>query len=100
MDGKEIISNSILKEVHHSLRKKPTDHPLHFLEVLKWIKYNKELVSVYRKQERQKIKGSLAKRISCEGYIKHMRHYLRHGDWIDNFYGADQEFQTRWVEIS
>ena len=102
MDGNKIepVSKSFLKTVHSHVRNLPTDHPIHYLKVVQWISYNKDLISAYRKQERDKVKGALAKRISCEGYIRHMRHYLKHGDWIDLFYGADQEFKVRGVERS
>ena len=73
------------------------DHPIHYLKVLEWIAYNQLLITEYRKQEKQNIKGAIAKRASCEGYIRHMRHYLKHGDWIDNFYGQDQEGKVIWI---
>jgi len=65
--------------------------------VIEWIAHNQLLANEYRKQERQNIKNSIANRASCEGYIKHMRHYLKHGDWIDNFYGKDQEGKVVWL---
>ena len=74
----------------------PKKHPLHYLNVWSWIQHNQDLITACRKQERLKVKGALARRLSCEGYLRHMRHYLRHGDWIDNFYGADQEIQMVW----
>jgi hypothetical protein len=64
--------------------------------VLKWIKHNQELISIYRKQERTQVKGAISKRANCERYISNMRHYLKHGDWADNFYGEDQQHKIYW----
>jgi hypothetical protein len=64
---------------------------------MEWIAHNQLLANEYRKQERQNVKSSTANRVLCEGYIKHMRHYLKHGDWIDNFYGKDQEGKVVWI---
>ena len=97
MAGKKTDKNVSLKGIHLSLRKMSKEHPIHYLKVMNWITYNQSLVSEYRKQERQNIKGAIANRASCEGYIKHMRHYLKHGDWIDNFYGQDQEGRVIWI---
>ena len=97
MRGKKTGQSVSLKGIHPSIRKMSKDHPIHYLKVMDWITHNQSLVSEYRKQERQNIKGAIANRASCEGYIKHMRHYLKHGDWIDNFYGRDQEGKVIWI---
>ena len=97
MAGKRKGKNVSLKGIHPSLRKIPKDHPIHYLKVIEWIAHNQLLANEYRKQERQNIKGAIANRASCEGYIKHMRHYLKHGDWVDNFYGQDQEGKVVWL---
>ncbi len=97
MRGKKKDKSVLLKGIHPSLRKMSKDHPIHYLKVMDWIAHNQFLVSEYRKQERQKVTSSIANRASCEGYIKHMRHYLKHGDWIDSFYGKDQEGKVIWI---
>ena len=74
----------------------PSDHPIYYTKVLEWIDHNKLLISEYRKQERNNIKGAIARRVSCEGYIRFMRHYLKHGDWISDFYGQEEEGRTYW----
>ena len=76
------------------------DHPLYYVKVLKWIDHNKLLVSEYRKQEKNNMKGAISRRASCEGYIRFMRHYLRHGDWISDFYGAEEEGRVYWRRIA
>ena len=74
----------------------PKDHPIYYVKILEWIDHNKLLVSEYRKQEKNNTKGAIAKRTSCEGYIRFMRHYLKHGDWISNFYGQEEEGRIYW----
>ena len=89
-----------VKGLHPTLLKMSDDHPIHYLKVMKWIQHNKLLIGEYRKQERNNIKGAIAKRASCEGYIRFMRHYLRHGDWISDFYGAEEEGRVYWRRIA
>ena len=36
---------------------------------------------------------------SKEGYGRNMQHYLKHGDWIDNFYGEYEEKKVQWRTI-
>ena len=31
-----------------------------------------------------------------EGYIRFMNHYLKHGDWISDVYGENQEKRIKW----
>ena len=31
---------------------------------------------------------------SHQGYIRHCEYYLKHGDWIDDFYGEYQEKES------
>ena len=76
---------------HPSLRNLSEDHPAHPNKVKKWIKTQKELASTERAAVRQKVKGSIAKLASHDGYIRAMNRYLRDGDWTDMFYGEYQE---------
>ena len=66
------------------------------LDHKKRIKTNKDLLSGLRAEVRQKAKGAEARLNSISGYIRNMEKYLRDGDWVDNFYGADQEKKIRW----
>ena len=100
MAGKKPRKKLSTKGIHPALLKMSEDHYLHYLKVLKWIDHNKLLVSEYRKQERNNIKGAIAKRTSCEGYIRLMRHYLKHGDWISNFYGMEEDSKVYWRRIA
>ena len=78
---------------------RPDDHFLSLKNVRSWIKSNKEQLSSLRGEVRRDVKGAKAKFHSVEGYIRHMQHYLKHGDWIDNAYGEHQEKSVKWVTI-
>ena len=81
--------------VHESLWDLPKDHQLHPDKIKVWIKTQGELARTERTQVKQNIKGAIAKLASHEGYIRHMKSYLKHGDWIDMFYGEYQEKKIR-----
>ena len=78
---------------------KPDDHFLSLKKVRSWIKSNKEQISSLRAEVRRDVKGAKAKLHSKEGYIRNMQHYLKHGDWIDNFYGEHEEKKIKWITI-
>ena len=78
---------------------KPDDHPLCLKNVRSWIKSTKEQITALRGEVRRDVKGSKAKLHSKEGYVRNMQHYLKHGDWIDNFYGEYEEKKVQWVTI-
>ena len=78
---------------------RPDDHFLSLKNVRQWMKSNKEQLSSLRGEVRRDVKGAKAKFHSVEGYIRHMQHYLKHGDWIDNAYGEHQEKSVKWVTI-
>ena len=67
--------------------------------VRSWIKSTKEQITALRGEVRRDVKGSKAKLHSKEGYVRNMQHYLKHGDWIDNFYGEYEEKKVQWVTI-
>ena len=54
---------------------------------------------------RKNIKGDDPKMYSHQGYVRHCEYYLKHGDWIDDFYGEYQEKElsgditpTKWIK--
>ena len=77
--------------IHESLRDLPDDYPINPKKVKQWIKTQKDLASAERRAHKAGIKGALAKMNDHEGYVKHMKTYLRTGDWVDVFYGEHQE---------
>ena len=78
---------------------KPDEHPLSMKKVKSWIKSSKEQLSALRADVRRDVKGARAKVASKEGYIRNMQHYLKHGDWIDDFYGEYEEKRVQWMTI-
>ena len=87
------------QNIHPEVLARPDDHFLSLKNVRQWIKSNKEQLSSLRGEVRRDVKGAKSKFHSIEGYIRHMQHYLKHGDWIDNAYGEHQEKSVKWVTI-
>ena len=83
--------------IHESLRDLPDDAPINPKKVKQWIKTQKELASMERRNEKAKVKGATARRMSHEAYVRNMQRYLRDGDWIDFFYGEHQEKKIRYI---
>ena len=54
----------------------------------------------YVVQSEKEVKGAKAKYHSAQGYIRQMRHYLKHGDWCTDFYGPYEEKRIKWVTIT
>ena len=75
---------------------KPDDHPLSRKNVVSWIKTQKSLASAEKGNMRRNVKGAIAKYWSHQGYVRHCEYYLKHGDWVDDFYGEYQEKRVRW----
>ena len=84
------------QNVHPQVYNLPEEHYLSYDKVRMWIKSNKENLSTLRRSVRQKQKGAIAEYASVQAYIRHMEWYLRTGDWIDDFYGEDQEGRIKW----
>ena len=83
--------------IHESLRDLPDDAPINPKKVKQWIKTQKELASMERRNEKGKVKGATDRRMSHEAYVRNMQRYLRDGDWIDLFYGEHQEKKIRYI---
>ena len=90
------------KNIYPSVLAKPDDDPLSLKTVKKWIKHNKEKSSAYLTNSRRRgatPKQSIADKINSENakaYIRMMEYYLKSGDWVSNFMGADEEMKTQW----
>ena len=85
--------------IHPSVRSLPDDHVFSRVNVTRWIKTQKGLLSAARSAMRNKVKGADAEYYSIQGYIRHCEWYLKNGDWIDNFYGEYQQSQVKWKTI-
>ncbi len=85
--------------VHPAVLAKGDEHFLSAKNVQSWIKNQKEQLAEYRASVRREVKGAKAKLAECEGYIRHLQYYLRHGDYCDDRYGAYQEKRIKWQTI-
>jgi hypothetical protein len=85
-----------LSGVHESIRDLPDEHPIAPKKVKQWIKTQKDFVAAERSAVKQKVKGSLAKQLYHEGYIKQMQTYLKTGNWVDMFYGEHQQNKVQY----
>ena len=90
------------KNVYPSVLAKSDDDPLSLKSIKKAIKHNKEKASAFLTNSRRRgttPKQSIADKInadSAKAYIRFMEHYLRTGDWVSNYMGADEEMKTQW----
>ena len=84
------------KNVHPSVVALPDGNPLSLQSVRGWIKHNKELLSEERRAARAGVKGADSKVAGIEGYVRNMEHYIRTGDWVDWFYGQEQQNKVRY----
>jgi hypothetical protein len=85
---------------HQSLHDLPKDHNLHPNKVKLWMKTQKELAASERANVKKEFKGSVARLSSHDGYVRQMQSYLKHGDWVSNFYGEYQEKKIKWKNIA
>ena len=85
--------------IHPSVIARPDDDPLSRKKVVQWIKTQKSLLNSERNNMRRKVDGAIAKCADHSAYIRHCEWYLKHGDWIDNFYGEYEEKKVQWVTI-
>jgi hypothetical protein len=77
-----------ISSIHATVLAKPDEDMLSAKNVQSWIKNQKD------------IKGAIAKVAECEGYIRNLQYYLRHGDYCDDRYGAYQEKRIKWQTIT
>lgn len=67
------------------------DETFSMKNVRKWINTQKELLSSWRKELRQGVKGAESRVANAEAYIKVAERYLREGVWTDMLYGEYQD---------
>jgi len=86
--------------IHVSVLAIPEEDVLSVKNVQSWIKNQKEQLVEYRASVRRDIKGAIAQVSNCEGYIRNLQYYLKHGDYCDDRYGAYQEKRVSWQTIT
>ena len=85
------------KSIHPSVLKLGDDHAWSHINVKRWIKTQKELVSVARSDVRRNVKGAPARLASAEGYIRNLETYLRTGTYLDMFWGEHGQNKVKTV---
>ena len=85
------------KNIHPTVLALDPEDTLSMQNVKKWIKTQRELALKYKREDRQGVKGSLAKAIQAENYARSMQQYLQTGVWTDMFYGEFQQNKMGWV---
>ena len=88
------------KNIAKSVLALPDDDTYSFKNIREWIKENKLQVSALGQQARSTSTESKEKRKvlnladSKKAYIRYCEHYLKHGDWIGIFSGANEEHKV------
>ena len=88
------------KNIAKSVLALPDDDTYSFKNVKEWIKENKLQVSALGQQARSTGNAPKDKQTalnladSKKAYIRYCEHYLRHGDWIGIFSGANEEHKV------
>jgi len=88
------------KNIAKSVLALPDDDTYSFKNVKEWIKENKLQVSALGQQARSRSTASKEKQTalnladSKKAYIRYCEHYLKHGDWIGIFSGANEEHKV------
>ena len=85
------------KSIHPDVLAKGDEHPWSHINVKKWIKTQKELLSVARSDLRRKVKGAEAQVSSISGYIRNLENYLRSGIYTDLFWGEHGQNRCKTV---
>ena len=94
------------KNIAKSVLALPDDDTYSFKNVKEWIKENKLQVSALGQQARSTGNAPKDKQTalnladSKKAYIRYCEHYLRHGDWIGIFSGANEEHKVMPIVIA
>ena len=83
------------KSIHPDVLAKGDEHAWSHINVKKWIKTQKELLTIARSDVRRKVKGAEAQVSSISGYIRNLELYLRSGTYIAMFWGEHQQNRVK-----
>ena len=85
------------KSIHPDVLARGDEDAWSHINVKKWIKTQKELLSVARSDLRRKVKGAEAQVASISGYIRNLETYLRSGIYTDLFWGEHGQNKCKTV---
>lgn len=84
------------QNVHPEVFALPDEHNFSLKNVRKWIKTTKEQIPEARRGVKDKRKGAVMELASLQAYVRNCEWYIKHGDWIDDFWGEHQQKRVRW----
>ena len=84
------------KSIHPTVLALSEDDPFYFRKVQSWIKNQKELLSIARRDLRQSVKGAETRVANHQAYVRNLERFLREGDYIDDFYGDHGQHKIKW----
>lgn len=85
------------KSIHPDVLARGDDDAWSHINVKKWIKTQKSLLTTARGDLRRKMKGAESQVSSISGYIRNLELYLRSGIYIDMFWGEYQQNRCKRV---
>ena len=85
------------KSIHPDVLARGDEDAWSHINVKKWIKTQKELLSVARSDLRRKVKGAEAQVASISGYIRNLENYLRSGIYTDLFWGEHGQNKCKTI---
>ena len=94
------------KNIAKSVLEKPDDDKFSMKNVKAWIKEAKDIASAHAKNSRNRNitpgvrQHELNLAESKKAYIRQMEHYLKSGDWIADFMGAQENEKTQWKSVA
>ena len=83
--------------VHPDVLALPDDHPVSYVKVKEWLKYNTELLSGLKSQKDSKESKQRQEFQVTESYVKNLKTYIKDSIWLDHRYGKLMESTTGTV---
>ena len=65
------------------------DNKMSRVNVMKWIKFQKDELAIARAELRKKIPGAESKVLNAQAYIRNLENYIKTGVYVDLFYGEN-----------
>jgi len=86
--------------VHPDVLALPDEHPVSYVKVKEWLKYNTELLSGLKSQKDSKESKQRQEFQVTEAYVKNLKIYIKDGIWLDHRYGKLMESTTGTVSLA
>ena len=86
--------------VHPDVLALPDDHPVSYVKVKEWLKYNKDLLKSIKGQKDSKDSKQRQEFQIADAYVKNINSYIANGIWLDHKYGRLMESSTGSICIA